>query len=81
MNKTHWILGNGFVGCLYDNCEVYPTKQSALDSVSGEYYWKGVKTELRSYGISYNPAHNSLEYIELTPCTCDNPNIHSDSAL
>jgi hypothetical protein len=77
--SKHYILGNGSIGCLYDSCEVYPTKQAALDSIFADDWWHGVKSDLRQFGISYNPHPTSLEYLELTECYCNNPNQHSDN--
>lgn len=71
---------NGSIGCLPDNCEVFTRKSDAIDYLADLFSeFRGVKRDLRTIGIWYNPSKYSLEYCEIESCDCDIPSIHSDS--
>lgn len=81
MSKRHWIAGNGSIGCLYDNCEVFRTKKDAIEYLADFVFddIRGIKTALRKYEIFYFSDYSGAgaDYCEISPCECDDMNIHS----
>lgn len=88
-SKKHWIAGSGTHGCLFDHCEVYPTKAGAIADLAQLFDdVRGVASDLRKYNYceladkrTYDgqPGNSGADYCEVSSCDCDDPACHSDS--
>ncbi len=79
MARKHWIAGSGEYGCLYDQCGSYGSKASAIESMAQLFDGvRGVKAQLRRYEYMDLPAGAGADYVEITVCTCDTPEVHND---
>lgn len=75
MNRKHYHLMNGSIGCIPDNNEVYPSYKAAYDGAKFLFdeMNRSEKYELRTYGIAYFYSGRSNEfgadYVEISgPC-------------
>lgn len=67
-NSRVWVVGTGFVGCLYDNFVVFTTKRAAIKyarEIIAERETKGVSQHLTKHGIA--PLNDrGTEYVEVS---------------
>ena len=76
---THWIASGGEYGCLPDNCDAYPNKKGAVDSMIALYELsRRQATELRQTGIVNLRRDQGGEMCKVSDCNCHEPWIHSD---
>ena len=80
MARQHWIMAGGISGCIPSHCDVYRTKEDAIQSAGFVYDdCGGVMADLRKYHYCDRVSGN--DYASITPCNCDAPWEHSDSML
>ncbi len=81
MNKVHYIGMAGLHGCMPQTCDVYESQEAAAESLASIHDLGKRRTrELKRDGyIELNLRRDGNEYAEITSCTCDEPETHSDS--
>jgi hypothetical protein len=71
-----WIRGNGSYGCLYDSCEVYETKEDAIEAAQAifddipEAEWQEMTIDLEDHGFhsflqDYSANNVGADYVEV----------------
>lgn len=79
----HYIAMHGQHGCLPNTCEVFDDRLDAVnfavdtceDMQSGGSHQPDMSTQLTDSGYFELPQNM---YVEITACTCSQPEIHSD---
>jgi len=80
--RKHWIAGSGMHGCLFDSCEVYGTREDAVNALADIFQLERTrKATLRRDGLLELCPRDGAQYCEVTACTCSNPACHSDSGI
>lgn len=79
-NKPHYIALGGLHGCLPSHCEVYDSEQDAVSAMVDMYELgkKRSKVLARDLSLELNSKRDGNEYIEITECDCDTPEVHND---
>ena len=67
----HWIAGAGLHGYLFNTCQSYRTYADAVESMADLH-------ELGRHRRAELRRNRGNEYIEITPCDCDTPEVHND---
>ena len=80
-NDSHYIIGNGEPGCLYDGCGVCRTLDDAVQSLAEMFnLGRTRKAELkRQRYLRLKPARDGSSYCEITHCNCSTPWIHDEN--
>lgn len=78
--KKHYIAMAGLHGCLPQTCYAHNSYNDAVNDMADLHDLNRTrKAELRKYGYLELDLHeDGNEYIEITACTCDNPEQHND---
>ena len=86
--KTHFIAMAGMRGCLPNYCDVYPDRESAIDSLAtihdmGDMEGSNECVEnLEEYGFTDLDIHiHGNEYAEVIECNCPDPQEHSEHEI
>ncbi len=85
-NRIHYILTSGLHDCIPNVCESYDSFESAVDGAISIYEnsdsgWlsDNQRAELKVTGYTeLDLTGQSNEYIDISPCYCDNPDDHND---
>lgn len=87
LNKPHYIMGYGLRGCLYDSCDVYASKEAAVESAKFLYEIDDERAdELDRFNICAGyiddgeDHSNDISIIEISECICWTPWDHSESS-
>jgi hypothetical protein len=78
--QVHYIAMGGLHGYLPSHCNVYDTEEEAIASLV-DFYELGKKRARvlrRDLSLELNPKRDGNEYIEITECDCDTPEVHND---
>ena len=78
--KKHYIAMAGLNGCLPQTCCVHGSYKDAVNDMANLHDLNRTKkAKLRKYGyLELNPYEDGNGYIEITACTCNNPEQHND---
>jgi hypothetical protein len=79
-NDSHYIVGNGEPGCLYDGCAVVRTLDDAVKYLSDMFNLGRTRraTLRRARYLSLNPAKDGASYCEIQHCNCAEPWVHDE---
>ena len=76
----HYIAMSGSHGCLPDHCEIYETRDGAIEDLASLFgLGRRRIATLKRYGSLELGRRDGAEYCEVTQCDCDDPAVHSDS--
>jgi len=80
-SHSHYIIGNGEFGCLYDGCAVLRTLDAAVEYLADMFnLGRTRKADLkRQRYLSLNSARDGASYCEITCCDCSEPWTHDDA--
>lgn len=83
MAHTHFIAMAGLHGCIPIYCDVFPNYASAVESLAQIHeLGKNRTRELRRNGyLELNLGRDGNEYAEISECSCDNPQEHSEDTI
>jgi hypothetical protein len=77
---THYIIGSGSFGCLYDNGpHAHRTLKDAVEDLAQTFELGRVRrAQLRRDGFLKLGPSFGADYCEITECTCDTPWQHNE---
>lgn len=92
MARTHYVITTGTPGYTPDNVYAVPSRRRAEECAAAEFrYTLRIFDDMRAIpghsfrrdGIRYATRRDGTgldTYVQITPCTCTEPSVHSDDA-